>query len=401
MNILFLYNNNINPTKGGVQRVTKVLADYFELKGNNVFFLSLSKHNDDEYIDKRQYYVPENKKFNTKNNIEYLKVFIETHRIDVVINQGGLGKDCSRLANYSKDFGAIEISVLHSSLSASINNFSITKKEKFKKIHLDLFLPLSDIKWIKNLILWLYKWKYKKHFIKLCYHSDRVVLLSNNFKEELSYFLGDNNNTDKIIAIPNPCSFTLDTNYTIPKKEKILLFVGRIDFMGKRVDLLIGIWNRIYSDFPEWKMVIVGDGPDLAKAKEIANNLGTQRIYFEGRQNPEPFYEKASIFCMTSSFEGFGLVLVEAQTYGVVPVAFNSFASVTDIIQNGETGFLVDPFDEKKYVEVLSDLMSNNDKLCSISRNCVDSAMKFTIEKIGNQWLELFISTRSEYNENK
>jgi len=76
MNILFLYNNNINPTKGGVQRVTKVLADYFELKGNNVFFLSLSKHNDDEYIDKRQYYVPENKKFNTKNNIEYSRFLL-------------------------------------------------------------------------------------------------------------------------------------------------------------------------------------------------------------------------------------------------------------------------------------------------------------------------------------
>ena len=74
--------------------------------------------------------------------------------------------------------------------------------------------------------------------------------------------------------------------------------MGGLTFGQKRVDLLIEIWNRIYSDFPEWKMVIVGAGPDLAKAKEIANNLGTQRIYFEGSQNSEPFYEKASIFCL-------------------------------------------------------------------------------------------------------
>ena len=184
----------------------------------------------------------------------------------------------------------------------------------------------------------------------------------------------------------------MDTDQFAYNKTKTLLYVGRIDFSQKRVDILIEIWNRLFKKFPEWKMVIVGAGPDLAKAKEIANNLGTQRIYFEGRQNPEPFYEKASIFCMTSSFEGFGLVLVEAQTYGVVPVAFNSFASVSDIIQNGETGFLVDPFDKKKYVEVLSDLMNNKEKLLSISKNCMEAAKKFNLEEIGNQWIDLFNS---------
>lgn len=190
MNILFLYNNNINPTKGGVQRVTKVLADYFELKGNNVFFLSLSKHNGDEYIDKRQYYVPENKKFNTKNNIEYLKVFIETHRIDVVINQGGLGKDCSRLANYSKDFEAIEISVLHNSPLAKITHFSSSQRGRFSNLNLSFLLPLTDINWVKKCLLWIYKLKYRKHFETLCDKNDRVVLLSDTFRDEFSFFLG-------------------------------------------------------------------------------------------------------------------------------------------------------------------------------------------------------------------
>ena len=66
MNILFIYSNSINPNKGGVQRVTKVLADYFQLKGNNVFFLSLNKPTKSEYIDKRQFYLPYSKNINNK-----------------------------------------------------------------------------------------------------------------------------------------------------------------------------------------------------------------------------------------------------------------------------------------------------------------------------------------------
>lgn len=155
-----------------------------------MFFLSLSKHNDDEYIDKRQYYVPENKKFNTKNNIEYLKVFIETHRIDVVINQGGLGKDCSRLANYSKDFEAIEISVLHNSPLAKITHFSSSQRGRFSNLNLSFLLPLTDINWVKKCLLWIYKLKYRQHFGTLCDKNDRVVLLSDTFRDEFSFFLG-------------------------------------------------------------------------------------------------------------------------------------------------------------------------------------------------------------------
>lgn len=400
MNILFLYNSYINPTKGGVQRVTKVLADYFESKGNNVFFLSLSKHNDDEYIDKRQYYVPENKKFNTKNNIEYLKFFIETHRIDVVINQGGLGKDCSNLANYSNKFGAAEISVLHNSPLASIIHFSSSRKDKFRKIHLDFLLPVTDIKWIKRLILSAYWLKYHTHFRKLYKYSNKIVLLSNNFRDEFSFLAGKNLDENKITAISNPCSFQLDTDQFAYNKKKTLLYVGRIDFSQKRVDILINIWNRLFKKFPEWNLVIVGHGPDLDNAKRYSKKLGCKRISFEGMQNPISYYQTASIFCMTSSFEGFGLVLVEAQRFGVVPVAFSSFASVTDVIQDGETGFLVDPFDEKKYVEVLSNLMNNNEVLNAVSKKCNDSARKFNFQQIGEQWIELFNSLIREKNEN-
>lgn len=142
----------------------------------------------------------------------------------------------------------------------------------------------------------------------------------------------------------------------------------------------------------------MGEGPDLVSAKNIASSLGVERISFEGRKNPETYYRKASIFCLTSSFEGFPMVLAEAQTYGVVPIAFSSYASITDIIQDGETGFLVEPFNEESYVNILSDLMKNKDKLRSISRNCVESAKKFSIESIGNQWFDMLTTLINENN---
>lgn len=392
MNILFLYGSVISPTKGGVQRVTNVLADYFESNNNIVYFLGLNKSEGDNYHDDRQFLLPEPPKFYTKRNIHFFQDFIRAHNIDVVINQGGLGKDCSRLANFSNEFGAKEISVLHNSPLASIIHFSSSKADKFKKMQLGFLLPLTDIKWVKGVLLWIYKLKYKAHFKRLCRSSNRVVLLSDKFRDEFSFFVGKNSFQDKISAISNPCSFNLGDNYTIGDKEKTLLYVGRIDFMQKRVDLLIQIWNRMYRDYPEWKLVIVGDGSDLDKARKMAEKLGTERIYFEGMQKSEPYYERASIFCMTSSYEGFAMVLAEAQIYGTVPVAFNSFVSVTDIIKNGESGYLVEPFDEDAYINTLSTLMDNDEILQSSSRNCVESASQFSLEEIGNQWLELFKS---------
>jgi len=398
MNILFLYTSYIDPTKGGVQRVTRVLADFFESEGNNVFFLSLKKPNDVENIDQRQYFVPESKRFNTNANINFFGTFIANHNIDIVINQGGLGKDCSALANYSNKFGALEISVLHNSPLASKIHFSSSRKDIFKKFHIDFLLPVTDVKFIKQLILNLFRLKYQSHFRNLYKYSNRVVLLSDNFRDEFSFLVGSELDNKKITAISNPCSFEIKNDTIVLNKQNTVLYVGRIDFSQKRIDLLINIWNQLYKDYTDWNLEIVGEGPDLEKAKGIVKTLGCERISFEGRQDPEKYYRKASIFCMTSSFEGFPLVLVEAQTYGVVPVAFNSFSSVTDVIHNGETGFLVEPFNEESYVGVLSDLMSNNNLLRSISINCEKSAKRFELGDIGNQWLKLFETALREKN---
>ena len=65
---------------------------------------------------------------------------------------------------------------------------------------------------------------------------------------------------------------------------------------------------------PEWNLKIIGDGPDKKKLEYMSRRL--DRISFLGFQNPEPYYREASILCMTSNHEGFGMVLIESRTQG-------------------------------------------------------------------------------------
>lgn len=112
MNLLFLYGAEINPERGGVQRVTSVLADEFSRRGNGVFYLSLPQNRTANAHAERQFFLPETK-FGTPANREFLKNFLREKRIDIVVNQGGNGNECSGLAYAAKDAGVPIVSVCH------------------------------------------------------------------------------------------------------------------------------------------------------------------------------------------------------------------------------------------------------------------------------------------------
>jgi len=384
MNILFLYNSNIDPIKGGVQKVTFVLSSYFEDKGNSVFFLSLKK-GDNAYIqDERQYYFPSENGYDEQNKIFFLS-FLKDKRIDIVVNQDGKNPALSELAYLCHSVNIKLISVIHNSLLAAINNFSVAYNDRFRKYKMGWLLPLADLPFVKIRILWLYKRKYKKHYTELCNNSDYVFLLSEKYKEELLFVTDKKFNN--VIGIPNPIDFKRERHCN---KEKELLYVGRINFSQKRVDLLLKIWHKLFRQYPDWSLRVVGGGNQLQKAVKMSSDLGLKNIYFEGFRDPEPLYKTASLFCLTSSYEGFGNVLVEAMCYGVVPFAFNSYLSVTDIIDDKKNGILIQPFDVDDYVKKLAFLMENESQRLVYSKAAVEKSKQFTIEKIGNKWLDMF-----------
>lgn len=391
MNILFLYGGVILPQRGGVERVTTVLADAFAARGNGVFYLSLPRNKSPEANSARQFYLPENI-HNTPANRKFFQAFIREKQIDVVINQGGLGVDCSKLSYSAKSVGIPVIAVIHNGLLDIPRNYAEIHSFLWEQKNREFLKQFFKLSYIKKFIFWLYIQKYQKHFKRLCLYSDKVILLAERYKSDLCVYLGRQTVPENVLTIPNPCSFaTAGTN--LIQKQKEILWCGRIDFSQKRFDLMPQIWEQIQDEFPEWKLTILGGGKSLQTAKDLCSKRKLKRVYFEGFQDPRPYFKRASILCMTSSYEGFPMVLVEAMNFACVPVAFNSYAAAEDIINDGKNGFLIPPMNCKKYVERLSLLMSNEALRKYLSNEAAKKALCFSVDRITDKWMALLKTT--------
>lgn len=217
--------------------------------------------------------------------------------------------------------------------------------------------------------------------------TDLVCALSEKFFPEISGIYSGYEY--KYRAIPNPNSYkTEDIEPLLVKtnKKKQILWVG-LFCTEKNPLIAIKIWKKLYKDYPDWEFVIVGfnkSGHWLEQMKSLSK--GITNIRFEGYQDPLPHQLESSIFCMTSSYECWGMVLTEAMQCGAVPIAFNSFASVTDIINHGSNGILVKPFSIKQYEKELRKLMDNPDMLKIMSERAYKDIQKFSIENIVDMW---------------
>ena len=90
------------------------------------------------------------------------------------------------------------------------------------------------------------------------------------------------------------------------------------------------------------------------------------------------------------------MVLVEASVYGCVPILFNSFSSASDIIKDGENGFLIRPFSLTDYADSLKKLILSEDYRCRIATNAEKNAKRFSLLETGGKWIEMFDSVCCE-----
>ena len=148
---------------------------------------------------------------------------------------------------------------------------------------------------------------------------------------------------------------------------------------------MLRIWAKIYKYYPDWKLVIVGDGPDLTIYKQIASKLSN--ITFEGHSsNVQSYYKKSKIFMMTSIWEGLPMTLIEAMHYGCVPIAFDSFAAVYDLIDNGNNGFKIPNNDIDGFVKKISFMMDNKQYLKKMSSRILQQPNIFQMNDIIQIW---------------
>lgn len=177
------------------------------------------------------------------------------------------------------------------------------------------------------------------------------------------------------------------------KRENIILTVGRL-IKTKHHDRLIHIFAQL--DATDWKLVIVGgDIPGqnrMQYLKSLTEELGVAgRVFFEGEQaNVDDYYRKAKIFAFTSSSEGYPNVIAEALSAGLPVVAYDCVAGPSEMIRDGENGFLISVFDEKEFQDKLQLLVKDDLLRKKLSSKCLGIAKDYSIEKVSTSFLNVF-----------
>lgn len=392
MNIL-ITNIDGNPQFiGGVKRVSSILGNEWKKGGDVVQFMTYLSGSDlrfDNIEGIVQNFLPNNRVIDCTENFDYFVQIVRENKIDIILHQFADSEELTRLcAKVKKETGVKLISTLHFSIT-HLND--IAKEMFFVKYR----LGSNPINYLRDVLLWGNYWlrnrkkiakENRQKLLEAYQCSDKVMLLSENYIPLFEKAVGFKDEAHKLVAINNP---SIQPDRIVRDKEKRVLWCGRVEFGMKRVDRMMRIWKRVSQKFPDWQLDVLGSG-DIDYFRNLAKKYGIQNINFVGFCNPYEYYDRGAILCMTSSTEGWGMVLVEAQSNGVVPMVYNSYASATDIIDDGENGFLVKAFDEDEYVEKLMSLMRDDDMRLRMAESAMVSVRKFDSRKIAQQWIDLF-----------
>lgn len=231
------------------------------------------------------------------------------------------------------------------------------------------------------------------HKTKKAYREcDAYTVLCEPYRKQMCKAFKVKPENSHIYAIENPEYAVENPNLN---KEKIVLFCGRLENTSKRVDLLLRIWQKVQSQLPDWKLQLVGEGPEEKKLKEMAVELQLQNINFVGAvKDPSFYYRRASIVCLTSQTEGWGLALTEGQANGCIPIAFACTDGVKTIIGEDETcGFLVKPGDVDEFAATLLKVATlPEERKLEIRKAAIEKRLHYTPDQMGEKWRALFDS---------
>lgn len=213
---------------------------------------------------------------------------------------------------------------------------------------------------------------------------DKFVVLT----EEDRKYWGD---LDNISVIPNARTFT--PSQTADMENKKVIAVGRYTYQ-KGFERLIEAWRIVVSDFPDWKLEIVGDGEQRTMLKEMIAQygIGNSVVLVPANNEIEKHYLSSSVYAMTSRYEGLPMVLLEAQAFGLPIISFNCKCGPSDVVDNGKNGFLVEEGNVSAFALQLKKVMKDIELRKEMSWNALDTSKKFSIEPVMSRWMQLFES---------
>jgi len=354
---------------GGAERVVTLLANEFSRRGHNVSIVTYSPGS----------------AYSLDRSVEHHSIFDEVQ----MKNRDLFSRILRRVLFYprflsmlKKENPDIVISFL---VSMNIKTILASKFLGFPVIVTEHINYMKDM----TLSAWLgRRWIYKI--------ADEVTVLT-RFDHEHYYSKFLNN----VEVMPNPLACVPVKK--MPPKDKVILASGSLDrWHHKGFDNLLKVFARCHAAYPGWKLQIAGGGEKgRVYLQQLASDLNIDsKVEFLGFcRDLQTYMQKASIFVLSSRYEGFGLVLIEAMSQGCACVSFDCIAGPGEIIDDGVDGVLVEDQNLEAMEQALLELMGNEDLRRTLALNAVESAKRYLPERIGEKWvglLELLVSKKRE-----
>ena len=190
---------------------------------------------------------------------------------------------------------------------------------------------------------------------------------------------------DNVVSIPDPQSFA--PKATSQLTEKRVVAIARYSH-EKGIDLLLKTWSQVEKQNKDWRLDIFGDGERFPYEQQIdILAIDRQRCVLHPRTNDvEKEYCNSSIFVLSSRFEGFGMVIVEAMACGLPVVAFDCPWGPQSILCDGEDGLLATNGDTADLADKLSMLMTDESLRKRMASAAMRNVQRYRMEEIAEQW---------------
>lgn len=375
MNILYCVPALYNP--GGMERILTEKVNYLaNLEGFNLFVFTTDQANRPLYfqLDDRvtvhhsslnfnQYFSSNflEKYLGTKKLLrlyeQQLQAYLKKNNIDLIVSLGG--KELEFLYKMKTD--SAKLCELH---------FSIDIRKQF--------ILSRGTNPLFKLIGKYRAWEMIQQTKKL----DQLVVLTKEDEEKLK--LTHQNVTQIYNFSP------LAPTEKAPLDQKKIVAVGKLD-PQKGFDLLIEACTFI-KNWDGWILEIYGQGPDEEQLRsQISSHHLEQHIFLKGiTQKVAEVYHSASFYVLSSRFEGFPMVLLEAISFGLPIVSFDCVTGPNEVIHDDDCGILVDDGNTEKLGEAIQRMIENQKEREEKSEHAFQKSKLFSKEEIMKQWLELF-----------
>lgn len=284
----------------------------------------------------------------------------------------------NRLASYIEEISPDVISCIRDGCTSAVLDFNISIPVIFESHAMYRDVAFEDSTFLHRLSVYKGRKKYKR--------LDKIVTLTE----------GDANDWRRVCknvcVIPNVVHLNESGRYS-QCDAKRAIFAGRFD-LQKDVDSLAKAWTLVQQHHPDWLLDVYGNGDLKPHFEEIVSDKKLNiRVHPAVSDILDKFIE-SSMLLMTSLYEPFGLVLVEAMSCGVPVVAFDCPYGPADIIYDGEDGFLVEDRNVEAFADRVCQLMENEQLRHDMGKTAVLSSQRYKAENIMPQWNQLFEELR-------